>query len=65
MEKLTTPERIDKMMAMKAARDAQINSRMTATKTFYVSLSPQQQKVFDTHASKAMKRHGMGPGHRG
>jgi hypothetical protein len=28
-------------------------------------LNPQQQKVFDTHASKAMKRHGMGPGHRG
>jgi hypothetical protein len=65
MEKLTTPERIDKMMAMKAARDAQINLLMTATKTFYASLSPQQQKVFDTHASKAMKRHGMGPGHRG
>ena len=65
MEKLTTPERIDKMMAMKEARDARINIRMTATKTFYASLNPQQQKVFDTHASKAMKRHGMGPGHRG
>jgi len=65
MEKLTTPESIDKMMAMKAARDAQINLRMTATKTFYDNLSPQQQKVFDTHASKAMKRHGMGSGHRG
>jgi hypothetical protein len=65
MEKLTTPERIDKMIAMKATRDAQINLRMTATKTFYASLNPQQQKVFDTHASKAMKRHGMGPSHRG
>jgi hypothetical protein len=65
MEKLTTPERIDKMMAMKATRDAQINLRMTATKTFYASLNPQQQKVFDTHASKAMKRHGMGSSHRG
>jgi len=65
MKKLTTPERIDKMMTMKAARDAQINSRMTATKTFYASLNPQQQKVFDAHASKAMKRHGMTPGHRG
>jgi hypothetical protein len=65
IEKLTTPERIDKMMVMKAAREAQINSRMNAVKTFYASLNPQQQKVFDTHASKAMKRHGMGPGHRG
>ena len=63
MEKLTTPERIDKMMAMKAARDVQINLRMTATKTFYANLNPQQQKVFDTHASKAMKRHGMGQRH--
>ena len=65
MEKLTTSERIEKMMAMKAARDAQINSRMNAVKTFYAKLNPQQQKVFDTHASKAMKRNGMGPGHRG
>ena len=65
MEKLTTPERIDKMMTMKAARDARINSRMTAAKTFYASLNPQQQKVFDAHASKAMKRHGMVLGYRG
>jgi len=42
MEKLTTPERIEKMMAMKAARDAQINSRMNAVKTFYAKLNPQQ-----------------------
>ena len=65
MEKLTTPERIEKMVAMKAARDSQINSRMNAVKTFYAKLNPQQQNDFDTHASKAMKRHGMGPGHRG
>lgn len=65
MEKLTTPERIEKMMAMKAARDAQINLRMTATKNFYAKLNPQQQKVFDAHSIKAMKPHGMGPGHRG
>ena len=65
MEKLSTPERIDKMMAMKAARDAQINTRMSATKTFYATLNPQQQKVFDAHASKAMKQRGMGFEHGG
>ena len=65
MEKLTTPERMDKMMAIKAARESQINSRMNAVKTFYARLNPQQQKVFDTHANKAMKRHGMVLGYRG
>ena len=38
---------------------------MSATKTFYATLNPQQQKVFDAHASKAMKQHGMGFEHGG
>jgi protein CpxP len=60
MEKLTTPERIDKMMAFKAERDAEMNKRMTATKTFYASLNPAQQKVFDAHTHKFMKQRPMG-----
>jgi Spy/CpxP family protein refolding chaperone len=56
VEKLTTPERIDKMMAFKAERDAEMSQRMTATKKFYASLTPAQQKVFDTHTQKFMER---------
>jgi len=65
LEKLATPERIDKMMAVKAERDSQVNQRMAAIKTFYASLNAQQQKVFDTHALGAMKRLGMNQEHRG
>ena len=60
MEKMTTPERIDKMMAFKSERDAEMNKRMTATKTFYASLNPAQQKVFDSHTHKLMKQRPMG-----
>ena len=65
LEKLSTPERIDKMMAVKAERDSQVNQRMAAVKTFYASLNAQQQKVFDTHAFAAMKRMGMNQENRG
>lgn len=57
--KLTTPERIDRMQAMKARRDAEMAKRADATKTFYAALSPEQQKVFDAESLR------MGPrGHR-
>jgi hypothetical protein len=57
MGKMSTPERIDKMMAIKAERDAEITKRMNASKTFYGALTPAQQKVFDTHTQKFLKRH--------
>jgi protein CpxP len=60
MEKLTTPERIDKMRAMHAERSAQMEKRGEATKAFYAALSPEQQKVFDANAMP----HG-GPGEHG
>ena len=60
MEKLTTPERIDKMMALKARRDAEITKRADAAKAFYATLTPEQKKVFDSEAL----RHGRF-GHRG
>ncbi|MFM1948591.1 MAG: hypothetical protein RL706_612 [Pseudomonadota bacterium] len=59
-EKLTTPERIDKMMSMKSERDAVMTKRMEATKTFYAALTPAQQKEFDSHAQKFMKHGAMG-----
>lgn len=65
MAKLTTPERIDKMKALRAQHMAEMNAtadkRGEATKAFYAVLTPEQQRVFDV----ASARH-FGPrGHRG
>jgi protein CpxP len=63
-EKLTTPERIDRMRAMRAARVAEMDKRADATKTFYAALSPDQKKVFDTaSARRSLGRHHGWRGH--
>jgi hypothetical protein len=46
-ERMTTPERIDRMKAMRVQRGAEMDKRLDATKAFYAQLSPEQQKVFD------------------
>ncbi|MBX3654838.1 MAG: Spy/CpxP family protein refolding chaperone [Ramlibacter sp.] len=58
--KLTTPERIDRMRAMRAERQAAMDKRADATKTFYAALTPEQQKVFDSETLKFGGRHGHG-----
>ena len=61
LDKLTTPERIDKMRALHkehmAAMDAAMDKRAEATKSFYAVLSPEQKKIFDAEFAKM--------GHRG
>lgn len=68
-DKLTTPERIDKMQAMRTQRMSEMNAAMTqrgdATKTFYATLSPEQQKTFDAEHRKMGQREGHGHGHQG
>jgi periplasmic protein CpxP/Spy len=68
MEKLTTPERIDKMRALRAERMAIMNAEMdkrgAATKAFYTVLSSEQKAVFDAVAMRG-GRHGMGGDHGG
>lgn len=65
MDKLTTPERLDKMQAMRAERMTAMNAAMAkrndAIKTFYATLTPEQKKTFDAEHQK-MARHG---GHHG
>ncbi|MES3001723.1 MAG: Spy/CpxP family protein refolding chaperone [Pseudomonadota bacterium] len=63
-EKLSTPERIDKMRAMRTARMAEMDKRAEATKTFYATLSPEQKKVFDAETARG-HRGGMRHHHRG
>ena len=50
-EKLTTPQRIDKMREMRtqrtAERNAEMDKRGDAVKAFYAVLTPEQQKTFD------------------
>ncbi len=62
---LSTPERIDKMKTLRAehmtAMNAAMDQRGDATKVFYATLTPEQQKAFDANA---LPRHGA-RGHMG
>ena len=61
---LTTPQRLDRMKARMADRQAQFARRADATMRFYSQLSPSQKKAFD--AIRPMGgRGGKGGGHRG
>jgi periplasmic protein CpxP/Spy len=60
--KLSTPERIDRMRELRAARMAEMDKRGDATKTFYATLSADQKKVFDDETARR-GHHGRG-GHR-
>jgi Spy/CpxP family protein refolding chaperone len=64
LAKLPTPERLDKIKALRtehmAARNTEMEQREQAVKTFYATLTPEQKKVFDTE-SASMK----GRQHRG
>lgn len=66
MARLTTPERIDRMKARRAARQADMDRRLDATKTFYAALSAEQKAAFDAVGLRFMgakgKRGGRGDG---
>ena len=65
MEKLSMPERLDKMKQMMSqhheARVAEMDKHAAAVKAFYAVLTPEQKKTFD---AKAMPGWVHGP-HRG
>ena len=62
--KLGTPERIDKMRAMRTERMAQMAAAMDkrgdATKALYAALSPEQRTVFDAEHKKHRAHGGRG-----
>ena len=68
MEKLNTPERIDKMKALRSQHMADMlgsmDKRDEATKTFYASLSAEQKKTFDAEHAQMGGRHGADHGKR-
>jgi protein CpxP len=66
LERLATPERIDRMRALRAERNAMMDRRADATKAFYATLNPVQKRVFDlttAHAGKGGR--GDREGHEG
>ncbi|MEO8653424.1 MAG: Spy/CpxP family protein refolding chaperone [Ramlibacter sp.] len=64
LAQLSTPERIDRMRALRAERIAEMDRRGDATKTFYAALTPPQQKALDAMTAQRMGR-GMGGRHGG
>lgn len=67
LDKLTTPERIDKLRALRSERMAQMQAEMDkrgeATKALYRALKPDQQMAFDAeHRLQGGGHHG-GMGH--
>lgn len=63
-DKLTTPQRIDRMQQFADERQAQMKQRGDAVKAFYAQLTPEQQKTYDERAMPRGGRHGGGHMHR-
>lgn len=61
-ERLSTPERIDRMRAMRSSRQADMDRKMDATKTFYAALNADQKKVFDSASLEMLRHRGGGRG---
>lgn len=58
IEKLTTPERLDKMRELRKQHEAEMDRRDDATRTFYATLSPEQKKTFDANTGRPFHRRG-------
>lgn len=61
--KLTTPERLDRLHALRVARNLEMDKREDATKTFYGALNADQKTTFDAESLRMLER--MGPGGHG
>jgi len=62
-KQLTTPERLDRMRALRVQRAAEFDRGADAVKAFYATLRPEQQQTFDAESGRLMAR--FGPGQRG
>jgi len=51
MKDMPAPQRMEKHIEMAKAHIARMENNLAATKTFYATLTPEQQKVFDEKAS--------------
>ncbi len=63
---MTTPERLDRLLARMDQVRARLSDRVAATKTFYAQLTADQQRAFDAMpAQRGDPRRGAGGGRRG
>ena len=65
LRKLSTPERLDLAQQLRKERNAKAEQREQATRSFYASLNPSQQKAFDAisaqrHSKSAKHKEGHG-----
>ncbi len=69
MAQLNTPERLERMKAMRtehqATRNAFMDRRDQATRAMYAALTSEQQKVFDAETARMMQARGHGHGTHG
>lgn len=65
LRKLTTPERVDHMRALRAQQGADADRRGDALKTLYAALTPDQQKTLDEQGNRWMAKDHRGSEHRG
>ena len=67
LRKLSTPQRVERMQALRAERNAHMDQRDKAVLQFYAALTPEQQKLFDARSARMDGPHGphghRGPGH--
>lgn len=63
-EKMSAPDRMEKTMATMKEREGHMASHLSAMKTFYATLSPLQQQIFNDNVGggKGGHRHGHGRG---
>lgn len=62
---LKTPERLDRLRALRQEREAAATRREDATRTFYAALNPEQQKTFDARTAQPFfMEESRGPGPR-
>jgi len=52
IDKLSTPERLDRMRELRQQREAEFDKRDAATRTFYGTLSAEQKKIFDDNTAR-------------
>jgi periplasmic protein CpxP/Spy len=57
LDKLTAPERMERMHSLMQAGEKRMAEHVAATKEFYAVLTPEQQKIFNEQFQR-------GPGHR-
>jgi hypothetical protein len=55
--KLSAPERMEKMLGKMKEREARMTSHLSAMKTFYAALTPEQQKIFNDNVGAGHRHH--------